>query len=315
MEFIIGLDLGGSFLKYALGTPDGQVIYDDKKPSRGNESKEAIFKVIYAAINELLAEAEKRGGKIVAIGMGSPGSVDFDQGKLIGNTPNLPEWGNADIRKKLEGEFGIPTFADNDANVMVLAEAIQGAAKGYQNVIGLTLGTGIGGGILIDGKIYRGVNYAGAEIGHMSIDYKGLSCNCGGVGCIELYASATGMVRNYREKLSVANKSVPQVVNTEVIFANAKQGEQEAINTIDETCVYLGTAIASLVNIFNPEIIVIGGGVADAGDDFLKPIWNVIQERAMKPSLRGVKLVKAELGNKAGMVGAISLASQSYYNN
>jgi glucokinase len=311
-EFIIGFDLGGTFLKYGLGTLDGQVLCNSKKPSKADESREAIFGVFFECIEELQLEAEKRGGKIVGIGVGSPGAVDYDKGRLIGNTPNLPEWGNADLRGTIPSKYNIPLWADNDANVMVLAESREGAAKGRKNVIAITLGTGIGGGILINNDVYRGVNYAGAELGHVSVEFNGLPCDCGGQGCIEKYASAPAMIRNYIEKLTTSGKKAPSKVSTEVIFEQARNGSEEANATIDETCEYLGSFLASMVNVFNPEAIVIGGGVSHAGDEFIDRIKQSIHERAMKPNLVGLKVVQAQLGNDAGVVGAIHLAAESY---
>ncbi len=312
-DFFIGFDLGGTFIKYALGNSDAQLLIKGKKPTGADQPKEAIFAVIFQAIDELISQAQKLGGRVVAIGFGSPGAVDFDHGRLMGNTPNIADWGDADIRNTIESRYGIPVWADNDANLMTLAETRQGAAKGLKHVIALTLGTGIGGGIIIDGKLHRGVNYAGAELGHITIKYDGVPCNCGGIGCIEQYASAPAMVRHYLEKIAQSGKSAPHTVTTETIFRRAKEGEPEAAATIDETCEYLGAALASLLNIFNPQIIVIGGGVADAGDEFIKKIWKATARRAMPPSLVGLKLVRAELGNDAGMVGAIDLAAEMYY--
>jgi len=314
-DLFIGLDLGGTFIKYALGNSDAQLLIKGKKPTGADQPKEAIFAVIFQAIDELISQAEELGGRVAAIGFGSPGAVDFDHGRLMGNTPNIADWGDADIRSTIEGRYGIPLWADNDANVMTLAEARQGAAKGLKHVITLTLGTGIGGGIIIDGKLHRGVNYAGAELGHVTIKYDGEPCNCGGIGCIEQYASAPAMVRHYREKLSKSGKTALHRVTTETIFSQAKKGEAEAMATIDETCEYLGAALASILNIFNPQIIVIGGGVADAGDEFMQQIWNAMERRAMPPSLIDLKLVRAQLGNDAGMVGAIDLAAEMYYAN
>ncbi len=312
-DLFIGLDLGGTFLKYALGNSDAQLLIKGKKPTKADQPKEAIFAVIFQAIDELISQAEELGGRVVAIGFGSPGAVDFEHGRLMGNTPNIADWGDADLRSTIEGRYGIPLWADNDANVMTLAEARQGAAKGLRHVIALTLGTGIGGGIIIEGELYRGINYAGAELGHITIKFDGEPCNCGGIGCIEQYASAPAMVRNYLDKIARSGKPAPQKVSTETIFGQAKEGVAEAIATIDETCEFLGAALASILNIFNPQIIVIGGGVADAGDDFIKQIWNAMKRRAMPPSLIDLKLVRAQLGNDAGMVGAIDLASEMYY--
>jgi len=308
-EGIIGLDLGGTFLKYALGTPEGELLYKSKKPSHGKESRDVIFNVIFQAIDECLAQASKQKIEVAAVGCGTPGAVDFDRGKLRGNTPNLADWGNADIRTRIVKRYNLPTWVDNDANVMTLAESHCGAAAGYKTVIALTLGTGIGGGIMIDSQIYRGTHYAGAELGHITIQHDGRQCNCGGRGCIEQYASAPAMVRHYMEKTASATQVADTTINTEIIFARAAQGETAAIKTIDETCAYLGAALASIVNIFNPEIIVIGGGVAEAGEDFLGKIYNELKSRAMEPALRDLKLVPATLGNDAGMVGAIILAA------
>ena len=305
-ELVIGLDLGGTFLKYALGTQDGELIIHRKTPSKANENKASIFQVIFSSIQELLDEAAVMDAQVIAIGMGSPGAINFETGRQVGSTPNLPAWVDADMRGEIEAKFNIPTWADNDANIMAFGEARRGAAKGHQHMIALTLGTGIGGGILINNEVFRGYNYAGAEIGHMSIDYDGKECNCGNRGCIERYASATGMVETYVEKKGCS----PDGISTELIFERIKQGEKEAIETLDDTALYLGMALTSLVHIFNPQVIVIGGGVADAGDEMLHKVWKVLEKRCMRPNMVGLKLVRAQLGNKAGIVGAICLAAE-----
>ncbi|HOT97225.1 MAG TPA: ROK family protein [bacterium] len=307
----IGLDLGGTFLKYALGTEDGTIRAKGKLPSNAQESKEAVFAVMFTAVEELLEVATKQGLEIAGIGVGSPGAIDYNTGRVLGNTPNLPKWPNADIRGNLQGRFGIPVWADNDANVAILAEARYGAAKEYINVIGLTLGTGIGGGIVIDDQLFRGARFSGAELGHMSINFEGPLCGCGNPGCLEVYASAPAMVRNYAGKLKSRNLPVPEGLSTEVIFANAKTGEEAANETIDETCFYLGCGIGNIVNIFNPDVVVIGGGVADAGDEFIARIWKSVQGHALAASLEGVRLVRAQMGNDAGVVGALALAADA----
>jgi glucokinase len=308
-KVFIGLDLGGTFLKYALGKADGTILYKSKIPSKADQSQDAIFSVMYAAVDALLLEAKALGVEVAAIGVGSPGAIDFNKGIVLGNTPNLPNWPDADIRGHLQGRFGIPVWADNDANLATLAECRFGAAKGIRNVIGLTLGTGIGGGIVIDDQIFRGARFTGAELGHMTIRYDGPICGCGCAGCIEAYASAPAIVRNYREKLAEKNLPIPAKLNTELIFERARAGESEANRTIDEVCLYLGTAIGSIVNIFNPDVVVIGGGVADAGDEFIARIWKNVEGHALQAALRGVSLRRAEMGNDAGVVGAFALAA------
>ena len=313
-NLLIGLDLGGTFLKYALGTPEGEIIYKNKMPSRANENKAVIFRVIFSAIKELVAVAENENNKIRAIGFGSPGAVDFDSGKLIGSTPNIRDWADAEIRKEIESKFSIPVWADNDANVMALAEARVGAGKGYKYIICLTLGTGIGGGIIIDGQLFRGSRFAGSELGHISIQYDGFPCKCGGIGCLEQYASASAMVRLYKNKLKNSHKNVPANLNTELIFKQSQLNDNLAIETIDETCEYLGTGMASIANALNPEIFILGGGLSEAGDGFIKKAHQVLVKRAMKPVTKDLKVLRATLGNDAGMVGAIMLASEMSIN-
>lgn len=311
----IGLDLGGTFLKYALGDDKGTILYKSKIPSHADEDKQDIFAAIFSAIEELLQTAEKQDGKIKAIGFGTPGVVDFEYGNLLGNTPNFKDWGDAQIRKEIEGKFNIPTWADNDANVMAFAEAKAGAARGHRFVICLTLGTGIGGGILIDGQVYRGSHYAGAELGHIVVEFNGLPCKCGGRGCLEQYASAPAMVRRYVGKLKNSGKEILQNVTTETIFTLAKEGDVHALETIDETCDYLGAGMASLANALNPEIFVLGGGVADAGDEFIKKVERALSSRAMDTAADGLKVVRATLGNDAGIVGAMLLAAEMNHMN
>ncbi len=314
-EYFAGLDLGGTYLKYAVGKADGKILKKGKLPSRADESQDIVFSVMFEALRECQKEAEKQGGTLKAVGVGSPGAIDFDTGCLIGSTPNIKNWANADIRGTIEAETGLPVWAENDANIMAFAESRQGAAQGYNNVICTTLGTGIGGGILIDGEIYRGSNFAGAEIGHMMIVHDGLPCNCGGHGCFEKYASATAMIRQYVELLTESGKSIPNHVSAKIIFENADRGEKEADKTIEITLAYMGTGFASLINIFNPEILVVGGGVAGAGNSFITRIQRAIEERAMKPALKNFKVIKAKLGNDAGFVGGISLAAEMLHKS
>jgi glucokinase len=311
-DLYIGLDLGGTFIKYAIGMADGSLLYHNKKPSLSDREQSEIFYNIFALIEELKQKAKELQGEIKAIGFGSPGAINFDEGRLIGSTPNIKSWTDADIRGKIESKFNLPTWVDNDANLMVFAEARQGIAKGEKNVIALTLGTGIGGGILINNQVYRGDHFAGSELGHMSINFDGPRCDCGGIGCIEQYASAPAMEKNYEKKLIMANKSIPDDLSTVTLFERAGEREKEAIDTINDTAVYLGTALANIANIFNPAVIVIGGGVSAAGKIFINKIDAEMRRRAMPPSVRHLKVLAAKLGNSAGMIGAIRLAAEMY---
>jgi len=312
MDLFIGMDLGGTNLKYALGTENGEIILKLSRPSFADQAQNKIFENMFTAVNELLAEAEKRGEKISAIGVGSPGSIDFEKGQLIGSTPNLKSWTKAPIKKNLEEHFNIPAWADNDANVMALAEARKGAGRGYKNILCLTLGTGIGGGIIIDNQVLRGAHYSAAEVGHIIIEYNGKKCNCGNRGCFEVYASAPAMVARYRKKLRRTGVAYAiDELNTKLIFKKAELNEDLAKETIYETCEYLGAGIASIANIIDPEVVVIGGGVANAGAEFIQCIENAVKQYSIKAITKHLKVVNAEMGNDAGIVGAILLAVES----
>jgi glucokinase len=309
MSLFIGLDLGGTNLKYGVGDEKGQILIKKIKPSRAQESQAIIFDNMISAIEELISETRQ---KIQGIGVGTPGSVNFTKGQLNGNTPNLPNWTDAPIKKILESKFNMPVWADNDANVMALAEARNGAAKGFTDVVCFTIGTGIGGGIILNNQIYRGANFSAAEVGHIIVQKDGKRCNCGNFGCLEAYASAPAMVERYWNKLTDSGiNSDLKSLRTEVIFDKANGGDRIAIDTINETCDYMGTGVASIVNALNPQVVVIGGGVADAGDTFIRQIETVIKKKALKANAQYLKVLKAKLGNEAGVVGAIFLAAEN----
>jgi glucokinase len=306
MGLFIGLDLGGTNLKYALGDKTGNLKIKKSKPSLSNENQDKIFKNIFSAIDEL---REEKTSDIQAIGVGTPGSIDFPKGQLIGKTPNIPAWENAPVKKSIEDKYGIPVYVDNDANVVALAEARRGAAECCSSVVCLTIGTGIGGGLILNNEIYRGANYSAAEVGHITVEMNGKPCGCGNFGCLEAYAAAPAMIKRYRHKLKRTGLFYNEdQLSTEFIFEKAKVEEDFAIETINETCDYLGTGIASVVNILNPEMVLIGGGVAEAGDEFIKRIEKVIRQKIIKANSDVLKVGRVKLGNDAGMVGAILLA-------
>jgi len=309
MSLYIGLDLGGTNLKYAVGDEKGNIIIKKIRPSLAQESQKKVFENIFSAITELKQEAA---AEIKGIGFGTPGSVHFKKGQLIASTPNIRDWTDAPIKKTIEEKFNIPVWVDNDANIMTLAEARIGAAKGYSSVVCLTIGTGIGGGIIIDNQLYRGANFAAAEVGHTIVEKDGKPCNCGNLGCLEAYTSAPAMIKRYRQKLKrIGLMYNEEQLTTEFIFQKAKFAEDFAKEAINETCEYLGTGIASVVNVINPQIVVIGGGVADAGEEFIKKVETAVQQNALKPNSQNLKVIKAQLGNDAGVVGAILLAVEN----
>lgn len=313
MSLFIGLDLGGTNLKYALGRETGEVIVRSNKPSLADQRQDIIFENMFSAVEELLVEAGKNGDQVQAIGIGSPGCIDFNAGKLSGATPNFEFWNNVPIKKRFEEKFSIPTWVDNDANLMALAEARRGAGKNFNNLFCATLGTGIGGGIIINNQIHRGVHFSAGEIGHIIVEYDGKICNCGNRGCLEAYAAAPAMVTRYRKKLKKTGVlfDLPDL-STELIFEKAALNEDLAKQTINETCDYLGVGLAAVANIFDPDAIILGGGVAEAGAEFIKRIEQVVRQYTLKPIARELKVIKAELNLDAGIVGAIILAAENF---
>ena len=309
MSLYIGLDLGGTFLKYSLGDEKGKLLHKAKCPSHGQETADVIFETIFTAIEELLSMARQEGKTVEAIGMGSPSVIDVDNGKLIGKSPNLPYWVDIEIAKTIQQKFSIPTYVDNDANIMTVAEMQIGAGKGYKNSICVTVGTGVGGGLYINGEIYRGSWFAGAEIGHIVIEVDGKYCTCGGRGCLEEYAAAPAIVADYASKLEAQGKQVPENLDTKIIFENAKQGEKIAVEAMENGCRYLGAGLAGVVNLLNPEIVIIGGGVSGAGSIYIDCVADVIRNRAMPTASNGLVITGAVLGNDAGMIGAILYAA------
>jgi glucokinase len=305
----IGVDLGGT--KMLLGVLDGdsKTVWESRERSAG-EAEDDLVELLVREVEE--ARAERPG--VETIGMGIPATIDHEKGLAVAAV-NLPIE-NLPIRDLVGERTGLPTFVDNDANVAALAEHLFGAARGTQNAVMLTIGTGIGGGLILGGEIYRGATGAGAELGHMAIQMDGPGCqgNCPNRGCVEAFASGTAIGREGR----AAAESKPDSALGELLAAGeevdgravtvaAQEGDATAIEVFDLVGGRLGVALASFANIFEPEVIVIGGGVIAAGDLLLDPARRELESRALRP-MNGTPVVAAELGEDAGMIGAAAMA-------
>ncbi len=308
-EAYIGVDLGGTAIKYGLCTSNGTILEEGKRPTHSDAQSSLILEDIASAIEDLFTRAQKKSWLVKGIGIGTPGSVDVERGFLQGSTPNFKAWKDVPIREVLEKRFQLPVFVDNDANAMAYGEYLYGAGKGSSHVIAITLGTGIGGGVILDGQLFRGHRYVGAEVGHMSICYDGMKCRCGGIGCWELYASATAMVRNYN-----AQASSSPVQGSREIFERYKQGDLVATKVVEKEVQMVAAGVASLLHIFNPQVFIIGGGVSEAGEWFIQKIEHQLRQRTMPEALQNFQLTRASLGNKAGWLGAAALV-QAYIHN
>jgi len=304
-RYAIGIDLGGTFVKFALVSDQGEILFDQKLPLGENASRDDIINILHVAVQMSLDEAHHKNIAVSGIGIGSPGVVC--DGVVIGGADNLNGWEHVDLGTLLSEAFHLPVMVDNDANVMGIGEVAYGAAKGCTDVIFITVGTGIGGAIVADGKLYGGYKNRGAELGHITIDHKGIDCNCGGRGCLEAYASTSALIRQYAE-LSGKNE---KEIDGFYLVEQFKAGEEAAVKCMQEHVDYLGHGIASFVNTFAPQKVVVGGGISEAGQFYIDMIKKATFRYAMPDCAAHTDVVGAVLGNQAGSLGAASLILNS----
>jgi glucokinase len=309
MRAAIGADLGGT--KMAIGVVDSEqrVLHRGTEPTTG-----LALDVLLDTLEQELRDAVEACPDLEAIGLGVPSTIDHDRGLAI-TSVNLPIV-NVPIRDLISKRLGLPVFIDNDANLAALAEHRFGAGRGARNMVLLTIGTGIGGGLVLDGQLYRGTTGAGAELGHMVIDENGPRCqgNCPNHGCVEALASGTALgkagriaAENHPDSVLGRALAAGEQIDGKTVTDAALDGDQVAIEAVDEIGHHLGVALASYANIFEPDVIVIGGGVAAAGELLLAPARSEVRTRALAP-MNETPVVAAELGNEAGMIGAAAMA-------
>jgi glucokinase len=297
MDVFLGVDWGGTYIKAGLVDSRGKIL---KK--RIDSSKDLKKKSIFINHLESLLDSFKT-FKVKAIGIGAPGIINTKKG-FIYYLPNIPGWRNYHLGKILKKRVKSPIFIDNDANVFGLAESCLGAGKGKSRVIFLTLGTGLGGTVVIDGKLPEG-DISALELGHVPIDLKGKLCGCGARGCIETFVGNKYLLNRYN-KLVKGRKKAKEVKD---IFARALKGEKCALIVWQEFSQAMGKFLAGMINIFSPQVIVFGGGVSGAFKLFKPLVYQTIKKQAMWPQLKGLKLVRAELKD-AGIIGAALLAKE-----
>jgi len=309
-KYRIGVDIGGTNVKIALVDFDGKIIYSNTVPTRAEMGYEAGINNIKLAIKDLMKETNEDEKTIEAIGFGLPGQIDYKEG-IVKNLPNIPGWVNIPLAKIIQDEFSIPTKLDNDVRCAALGELNFGAGKGCQNLICITIGTGIGSGIVLNGKLVRGAANAAGEIGHIKMSLKdGPLCGCGDYGCFEAYASGPAIVTMAKEYISGGKsakyKEIAQdgIITPYAVAQAALQNDAVSIQIFKQIGTIIGVGLASVINLLNPEKIIIGGGVADAGDILLNPIRNAIADRAMPIQASSVSVVPAQLANAAGVIGA-----------
>lgn len=306
-RYVIGVDLGGTKIYTALVDLEGNIIKEKTVETLAHEGEQAVMGRIIDTINYVIDGTDK--DLIRAIGIGSPGPLDVKNGVII-ESANLP-FKNFEIVKTIKEEYKLPTYLDNDANVATLGEFMFGAGKGTENMVFITASTGIGGGAVLNGKLFRGATGNALEVGHMTVSTEGPRCGCGNLGCAEALGSGTAIGRRAKEAVSTnvktSLKNYDNVTSKEV-FKEAANGDRVAKNILNTSLTYLGIAVANTITNFDPEKVVVGGGVVNGGDIVIDTIRNVVEERCMAAFVENCKIEKAVLGGKAGVLGAAALA-------
>lgn len=309
----IGIDVGGTNVKIAL-VDEGKIIYSNSVPTYAQMGYEYTVNNIKQAIKDLMKETSTTSKDIKGIGFDFPGQVDYKTG-VVKLAPNIPGWVNVPIAKMIEEEFHIPTKIDNDVRCAALGELKFGAGKGCENFVCITVGTGIGSGLVINGQLVRGAANAAGEIGHIKLQmHNGPICGCGDTGCLEAFASGPSIVALAQEYLKSGKSTkfremagADGEITPYIVAKAAEAGDPVAKRIFQIVGEYVGMGLVSVINLLNPEKVIIGGGVAEAGELLFEPIRKTVMERAMVVARESVEIVPALLGNSAGVIGASML--------
>lgn len=315
MKHYFGIDLGGTFIKGAIVDEKGKIVAKTKLPTECEKGADAVVENIAALCQKLLEISGMKREEITSVGMGVPGMIDSEEGVVV--TSNNLGWTDFPIAKKLTALVGLPVKTANDANVAALGEMKFGFGGIYKNIILLTLGTGVGGGIVIDGKLVEGNRGAGAELGHTVIEFNGESCTCGRRGCLEAYASATALIRDTKRAMQAhADSKLWEIGSLDAVNGKTAfdyYGKDEyAKAVLDSYIAHLACGITNMANIFRPDAVVLGGGVCAQGDSLLTPLRRLVNENVYgKNSGPEVKVLTAKLENDAGCLGAAALVIEN----
>ena len=310
-KYSIGVDLGGTKIKVGIVNRSGRIIQKVSVDTFAEQGPDKVVSQIKKGINSLLLTNKKQ---IQGIGIGSPGTVSTKKG-TVENPPNLPGWKKVHLGRIITKEFSLPTFVENDANAAAIGELIYGAGKGLKSFVMITLGTGVGGGIIYNGKLFRGDFGAAGEIGHITIDYKGPKCKCGYYGCLETYLGNKYIIKDVTKKLKENNSSLIykltdnnlKKLNPKIIHDASLLGDQFSKKVIENLGETLGYGLASVVNLLDISTIIIGGGVAGFGKPLFNAVKKTLKARVLTPIRPRVKVKQAKLKNNAGIKGASSL--------
>jgi glucokinase len=314
-RYIVGVDLGGTSINVGVVPFDGGTILGMRSmPTESDRGAKFVvdrmIEMIRASMRDAQREADIPEKGLIGIGLGSPGPLDRKTGTVL-DTPNLG-WRNFPLRDLISNALGLEAELDNDANCATLGEWWMGAGRGVSMLVGVTLGTGIGGGIILDGRVFHGVADVAGEIGHMTIDSTGRKCNCGNYGCLEAYASGPAIAARAIEGLQTGEPSIlSSMVDDDLsrltaatVFEAIISGDEYAKQVMRDTARFLGTGVANLINILNPEMVVISGGVTRAGEHLFEPLQAEVRRRAFQHAAETCRIVSSQLGGMAGVIGA-----------
>lgn len=313
-KIYIGVDLGGTAIKVGICNEDGELIQTYEGPTGTENGPDAILDNICTYVRKIVEQSQYTWEQVEGIGAGIAGFMDIPEG-FVKFSPNLG-FRNVPVKKILEEKLGKTVKIDNDANVAALGEAWAGAGKGVPNCVCYTLGTGVGGGIIIHGKIYQGFSGMAGELGHMSVvpDLEAIQCGCGRMGCLESVSSATGIIRMAKDAVERGDRttlSAVEKITAKDVFDAAKAGDEVAARIVARAAFYLGKSMAAIAVVVNPQRFIIGGGVSKAGEFLFEQIREVFKRYAPEVAQEGVEIVPAQLGNDAGVVGAAGLLLRS----
>lgn len=315
LDYYAGIDIGASNIKYGLVDSTGKVIYRDLKPSLVKKGAKPLLHMITNIAEDLLLRAAEDDLPIKWLGLGTPGVVDTKIGKVIGVSPNIPGWVGTELGEHLNEHLNLPIYVDNDANAMALGELRFGAGRRFNNILCVTVGTGIGGAVIINKELWRGSSFSAGELGHIVIDYNGPDCDCGNSGCLEKYCTGPVMIKMATDKLKDGMSEIMNEIlsgevknlNIKKLFLGAKKGDKMALSIIEQSAKILGAGLSGIINLLNPEAIVFGGGVIDGGAGYIEIVGAEIRKRSFPTATENFRIVKAELGNNAGFIGAALL--------
>jgi glucokinase len=313
VRFVLGIDIGGTNLVVGSVAEDGStIVATASEPTQAEAGTKDVLERLVGLAERTIAATrrESPGAEILGVGVGAPGPLDTKRGIVL-LTPNLG-WVNLPLRQIIRDRLGLEAALDNDANCAVLGEWWVGAARSARQAIGITIGTGIGGGLILDGKLYHGASDVAGEIGHTTIDTEGRRCKCGNYGCLEAYASGPNIALRAVEEIEAGAVSrLPSLVGgdlrritAQTVYQAAQDGDALALEVVNDTAKFLGVGIGNLLNVFNPEVVVVCGGVTAAGDHLFVPLRREVARRAFKPAVAACRIVPGALAGTAGVYGA-----------